>query len=79
MNKQFLKLTARAAPRSQWNAISSFFNRPAARLKRRIKLDLRQIMNALLFIVRTGCQWRNLPSLWPDWQAVYYYGSGHLV
>lgn len=30
-------------------------------------------MNALLFIVRTGCQWRNLPSNWPNWQAVYYY------
>jgi transposase len=30
-------------------------------------------MNALLFIVRTGCQWRNLPSKWPNWQAVYYY------
>ena len=63
MNKQFLELTD-----PQWMAISSFFN-----LKRRRKLDLREIMNALLFIVRTGCQWRNLPSKWPNWQAVYYY------
>lgn len=30
-------------------------------------------MNALLFIVRKGCQWRNLPPKWPNWQAVIYY------
>lgn len=30
-------------------------------------------MNALLYIVRTGIQWRNLPKSWPHWQAVYYY------
>jgi len=63
VNKQFLELTD-----PQWNAISIFFN-----LKRRRRLDLREVMNALLFIVRTGCQWRNLPSQWPHWQAVYYY------
>ncbi|REA58166.1 hypothetical protein DSL64_21400 [Dyadobacter luteus] len=38
-------------------AISCFFN-----LKRKRKLDLREVVNALLFIVLTGCQWRNLPS-----------------
>lgn len=30
-------------------------------------------MNAILWILRTGCQWRNLPPEWPHWQAVYYY------
>ncbi|WP_229374404.1 transposase [Fibrella rubiginis] len=24
-------------------------------------------------MLRTGCQWRNLPPQWPHWQAVYYY------
>ena len=35
--------------------------------------DLRQMINIILWLVRTGCQWRNLPEEWPDWQAVYYY------
>ena len=52
----------------QWDAISPFFN-----LERKRKLNLRQVMNALLYVVRTGCQWRNLPPQWPNWQAVYYY------
>ena len=30
-------------------------------------------MDALLYIVRTGCQWRNLPSCFPRWQSVYWY------
>ena len=52
----------------QWDAISPFFN-----IKRKRKLDLRQVMNAILWLLRTGCQWRNLPDYWPHWQAVYYY------
>jgi transposase len=32
-------------------------------------------MDALLYILRTGCQWRNLPSCFPHWQAVYWYFS----
>jgi transposase len=26
------------------------------------ELDLRQVVNAILYIVRTGCQWANLPK-----------------
>lgn len=29
----------------------------------------------MLYIVRTGIQWRNLPSYIPNWQAVYYYSD----
>ncbi|MFD2574688.1 IS5 family transposase [Spirosoma soli] len=63
MTKQFNALTD-----SQWAAISPFLD-----LKRKRQHDLRQIMNALLYVLRAGCQWRNLPSAWPHWQAVYYY------
>jgi len=31
----------------------------------------RWIMNAILHLVRTGCQWRNLPSDFPKWKTVY--------
>ena len=63
MTKQFSKLTD-----PQWDAISPFFD-----LKRKRKHDLRQMMNIILWVLRTGCQWRNLPEEWPNWQAVYYY------
>ena len=63
MTKQFSKLTD-----SQWDAISPFLN-----LKRKRKHDLRQIINIILWLLRTGGQWRNLPQEWPNWQAVYYY------
>ena len=29
--------------------------------------------DAILWLLRTGCQWRNLPPNFPHWQAVYYY------
>ena len=31
------------------------------------------MINIILWLLRTGCQWRNLPQEWPHWQAVYYY------
>jgi len=32
-----------------------------------------QIVNAILYVVRTGCQWRMLPTNLPPWQTVYGY------
>ena len=63
MTKQFTELT-----NAQWDAICPFLP-----VTRRRTLDLRDVMNALLYILRTGCQWRNLPDQWPPWSAVYYY------
>ena len=35
----------------------------------------REMVNAVLYLVKTGCQWRNLPSDFPKWKAVsmFYY------
>ncbi|WP_228724281.1 IS5 family transposase [Spirosoma sp. KUDC1026] len=63
MTKQWQPLTD-----PQWAAISPFFD-----LRRKRTHNLRHIVDALLWLLRTGCQWRNLPSHWPHWQAVYYY------
>ena len=63
MTKQFSKLND-----SQWDAISLFLD-----LKRKRKVCLRQVMDTLFYILRTGCPWRNLPHDAPHWQAVYYY------
>jgi putative transposase len=31
----------------------------------------REMVDAILYRLRTGCQWRDLPHDFPDWQAVY--------
>src|SRR5262249_14761219 len=36
------------------------------------KYDRREIANALLYITRTGCQWRMLPKDLPPWRIVYW-------
>ncbi len=33
----------------------------------------REIMNGILYILRTGCQWRALPHDLPPWKTVYTY------
>src|SRR5215469_9703282 len=41
--------------------------------ERKRKHDLREIWNAIFYLVKTGCQWRMLPNDFPQWQLVYYY------
>lgn len=40
---------------------------------RKRKHNLREIWNALFYIVKTGCQWRMLPLHFPKWHLVYCY------
>jgi len=35
------------------------------------KHALRRMVDALLYVVKTGCQWRQLPSNFPPWEAVH--------
>lgn len=35
--------------------------------------DLREVVNAIFYQNRTGCQWRYLPHDLPTWSAVFYY------
>ena len=37
------------------------------------KVDLRQVINALRYLVRSGCEWRMLPNDFPPYQTVYYW------
>jgi len=36
-------------------------------------IDLREIMNAIFYVMRTGCAWRMLPHDLPRWDIVYKY------
>lgn len=35
-------------------------------------MDLRNVVDGLFYILRTGCQWRNLPQCYPHWQAIFW-------
>lgn len=36
-------------------------------------VNIREVLNAIFYRVRTGCQWRLLPSDFPAWNHVWYY------
>ena len=37
------------------------------------KHSRRAIVDGILYVVRTGCAWRQLPADFPPWQTVYWY------
>jgi putative transposase len=53
---------------SQWQVMSKYFDSQRSR-----RYELREIVNAILYLVKTGCQWRMLPKDFAPWQLVYYY------
>jgi len=36
-------------------------------------VDLRQVVNAIFYLTRSGCSWRMLPRDFPPWKTVYNY------
>ena len=42
-------------------------------IQRKRKYDLRDIVDAILWYLRVGGQWRNLPESYPPYASVYYY------
>lgn len=36
-------------------------------------VDLREVINGLLYLLREGCRWRALPHDFPPWSTVYGY------
>ena len=39
------------------------------------KVDLYEVFCAVLYLLKSGCQWRMLPEVFPKWSTVYYYFS----
>lgn len=37
----------------------------------RSKYDKRDLLNAVCYVIKTGCQWRFLPKDFPPWKTVY--------
>jgi len=56
----------------EWGLISPLLPGPR-RLGRPRRPDLREVVNALLYIASTGCQWRMLPKDFPPFTTVQAY------
>jgi putative transposase len=56
----------------QWKLIEPLLP-PAKPGGRPRKTDLREVLNALFYLNRAGCQWRMLPHEFPPWKTVYNY------
>ena len=56
----------------QWAIIEPLLP-PARTGGRPEKHPRRAIVDAILYVVRAGCAWRQLPADFPPWQTVYWY------
>lgn len=52
----------------QWQIVKKFIPKQKKGPK---QICRRRILNAIWYLVRTGCQWRNLPRSFPKWKTVY--------
>lgn len=56
----------------EWDCIKDLL--PAAKaVGRPRKLEMRQVLNAIFYVVRGGIAWRMLPREYPNWKSVYHY------
>lgn len=56
----------------EWSAIAPLLP-GAGRTGRKRRIDLREVLNAIRYMVRSGCEWRMLPVHFPPWQTVYWW------
>lgn len=56
----------------EWALIAVFLAQKPGRGRPRT-VNLREVVNAIFYLVRTGCQWRMLPTEFPDYRHVWYY------
>ena len=56
----------------QWTLLEPLLPPPST-TGRREKHPRREVLNAIFYLVRTGCSWRQLPLDFPPWQTVYWY------
>lgn len=57
---------------AEWSSVRGLLPAPR-RTGRPRKTELRAVMNAILYILATGCQWRALPKDFPPRSTVQYY------
>lgn len=58
---------------AEWAILEPFTRKPEGLAGRKRDVNMREIINALFYRTKTGCQWRLLPKEFPDWRHVWYY------
>src|ERR1700722_807717 len=61
-----------ALTEEEWAKIEPFLPR-ASKSGRPIEVDLREVLNAIRYMARSGGGWRMLPNDFPPWQTVYWW------
>lgn len=57
---------------AQWKLIEKRI--PAAKPGGRYRsVNMREVVNGILYLARTGCSWRQLPHDFPPWGTVHWY------
>lgn len=57
---------------AQWEKLAPLLPQPSPE-DRPLEHSRREIINAIFYVLRTGCAWRQLPHDLPPWQTVYWY------
>lgn len=57
---------------AQWENIAALMPAQSS-VGRPRTINFREIINAILYVVQTGCTWRALPHDFPHWKSVYGY------
>jgi len=56
----------------EFECLAPYVAQPRGSGKKRT-VNIREVLNAIFYRVKTGCQWRMLPKEFPDWNHVWYY------
>ena len=72
MQKRFIEPYPSDLTDAEWEVLQPLIPGPA-KLGRPPRYEKRAILNAIFYVVRSGCSWRMLPSEMPPWRIVYYY------
>ena len=57
----------------QWQLIEPFLPLVHQGAGRPIEINMREALNGMLYVLKTGCQWENLPHDFPNYQSVFYH------
>jgi putative transposase len=57
----------------QWAMIEPMVVKPRRGPGRPMALSMRAVINAILYVLRTGCAWAYLPKEYPNHNSVYYH------
>jgi putative transposase len=56
----------------QWRLVEPWLDPPAGRGRPR-SVDRRELVDAILYVLRNGVAWRALPHDFPPWRTVYHH------